>query len=431
MSAAFALTGCGELCDSGELAARLESAISGDVVEAEACRYEGAFDIKPGVTLEGRGRGSTTFVAPADLAAIHLLPGASAAILRDATVIAAGTVGVLARGDGEASLERVELLSSGTLAAGFEGLRALTLSDVALRGEASAAFGLVAIEVLDAQFTALEVHGFDDFGAAILGGASAWNGGASRASTNVNSLYFGGVHTLNNVAICDAVRAPQSLIAYGVVFAASATITASELSLCENEGPGVIIDHARAALADVEVSGNDQLGVAVQDADGVDISGTFDDNAGAAVHAIGSRNVRVHDASIANTRSLTRLTGGMPVEIGDGIELVASSIGARVERVMLIDNARAGALVDLDGATLEPATFTDVTVTSASPSGLGVIVQDGARPVDWDATITRSNTVQQNDAALMTELPSVEGVGPCWLPPADLEMNGVSALIGY
>lgn len=429
--AMFALAGCGEPCDAGELAALLESAASGEVVEAGACRYEGSFDIKPGVTLEGRGRGETFFVAPGDVAAINLLAGAGVAGLRDATVLAAGTVGVLGRGDGEASLERVDILSGGTLGAGFEGLRALTLSEVAIRGEAAASFGLVAIEIADAQLSALEVRGFGAFGTTILGGASVWNGGASLESTGVNSIYSGGVHDLNDVEICDASRSPQTLVAYGVVFAANATITASNLSICRSAGPGMIIDRARASLDALQVFGNDQLGIAIQDADGVELSGDFDDNAGVAVHAIGSRNVRVHDATIGHTRNLTRLIGGTPVEIGDGIELVASSIGARVERVMLIDNARAGALIDLDGAMLEAGTFTDITVGSMAPAGLGVIVQDGTRPADWDATIARDNTVQQNDAALMTELPTVEGVGPCWLPPADLMTNGVSALIGF
>ena len=62
---------------------------------------------------------------------------------------------------------------------------------------------------------------------------------------------------------------------------------------------------------------------------------------------------------------------------------------------------------------------------------LGVVVQNGTRPAGWDTSITRNGSASSSADLLAGPLGSVQGVGPCWTPPPDVQSMGVQAIIGF
>jgi hypothetical protein len=146
--------------------------------------------------------------------------------------------------------------------------------------------------------------------------------------------------------------------------------------------------------------------------------------AGAAV--FDSTGVSLH-ATIADTAFGVAVSRLATVRGADGVHSVAS--GITLTGVVLRDNARVGAVLDLDGGITTDVTLTDVTV-EASGMALGAVAQNGMVVDGWDDSVTRLGATSANDSAFTGALEIAEGIGPPCLPPLDtVEAGGISDLI--
>jgi hypothetical protein len=100
-----------------------------------------------------------------------------------------------------------------------------------------------------------------------------------------------------------------------------------------------------------------------------------DGNAGVGVLALDSSGVSIEGSSITGTSLRATVIGGMNVDIGDGLLLVSSSAEVSVDGSILMDNARAQAIVDSAGANVA---FGANTVAGGQWE---VVVQNGGIPV--------------------------------------------------
>jgi hypothetical protein len=104
--------------------------------------------------------------------------------------------------------------------------------------------------------------------------------------------------------------------------------------------------------------------------------------------------------------------------------------GLSLASLSLTENERIGVLLELGGAMLDPGVMAGVSITATSSSALGVVAQGGAATAGWDDDVTRGGTTSANDAAHTGDLSTVGIVGPCFMPPVDLEIQGLDALVG-
>jgi hypothetical protein len=107
---------------------------------------------------------------------------------------------------------------------------------------------------------------------------------------------------------------------------------------------------------------------------------------------------------------------GVMKEAGDGIQLVNSTSGSRIENTMVLGNDRAGIVIDLFGQTLGAGLFDNVSVSRDGATENGVLVQRGTRASDWDAGLTRDVATVQADDAITDPVDIVGAVGPCFFP---------------
>ncbi|MDH5493381.1 MAG: hypothetical protein OEY14_15610, partial [Myxococcales bacterium] len=122
----------------------------------------------------------------------------------------------------------------------------------------------------------------------------------------------------------------------------------------------------------------------------------------------------------AGTRLGTRLPSGGAVSVGDGVQIVTSDASAVVlEDLELVDNARAGLLLDL------PSDLVDASLARIRVQGLGdalgAIAQGPSGPIPggvWDVEILRVGAPELNDPALAGRLEIAGAVGPMYLPQA-------------
>jgi hypothetical protein len=410
------VAGCdGAVCDAGVLEAALTAATPGTVVTANGCRYEGAFEVPPGVILRGQGPGQTVLES-AEGIAVQLGPGAS---LEALTVRAVRGRGIEARG--VVSLRDVEVRGPVVDRAAADRLPPLPdASTTATHGVVLVAAGTAETPV---ELVRVDVRGFARFGVLAVDSHVRWEGGASSESAGTGVAIRGGSATLREVEVCSVWRG-LSPYGYGMVATGGARIESAGLVLCDNESAGVLHDDASARHTGLRAHGNASGGVWSQRSAELALDGAeLADNALAGLVLVDTPSATVRDTRIESTRSaLTILPDGGEARIGDGLQAVlADASGLRLERVTLVSNARVGLLLDLEATTVPAESLVDVVV-EAEGDGLGALAQTADGVVDaaaWSGGIERRGTAAANDAAAVDRLSVLGAVAPMFLPPPD------------
>jgi hypothetical protein len=446
LSACGGSEGSDTYCDAASLSAALAAATSGTIVRVGACTIQGAFTVPAGVTLSGDSREASTIVALADQPALTINSG----IVGDLTVETDGVIGILSRGSGSGSAEvrRVEIVATRGVGAGFEGLATLVLEDVELIGPVTpgnagnfpstitplmtATHGLALVRVSNGQLTRVDTGGFAFFGALAIESVIQWTGGGARQNLGVGVFVESSTVTFANVAAVDTLGGFRFEPAYNLAAAGGSRIVATNLEVSGSQGHGMILDHSNGELTDLTANDNDESGVWAQSGASLELSGELIGNRLAGVVAHEVVELDVHDAQIDMTEAVLRIVEFASFEVGDGVQIIhAPWTTHRLTNVTLAGNERTGVLVDLDGRTLAADAFTDVEATATASTAYGVIVQNGTLPPAWDAEVTRRDFAVTNDAGFTGQLGTVEGVGPCYMPIADLRNGGLRALLGF
>ncbi len=425
-AAAFSavLGGCGGDDPAGvpceELGARLAAASDGDVVRLGACRAEGSFTVPAGVTLAGAGAGETVVAGPAEDAVLTL--GANAR-LEDLTVEASR--GVAVDVDGVAArLARVTLVGPITEANATAVPPTPDPAETATHGLLVTSAGSTSAPV---QLEDVAARGFARFGVLSLDSFVRWVGGSASDNLGVGVMARGGEIELVGVELCRTLQGVRPMPAYAGVFSAGVAVTTSSLTVCDNEGFGLLHDGARTLHANLVGAANSEPALWVQQEGTFELTGSesvLSGNRIAGLVLIDVADATVRDAQIDDTELARRLVDGLgDVEAGDGIQVVAASTaGLRIESVALGGNQRVGVLFDLpSAATVDDATLSGVTV-EATGDALGVVAQTPEGPLasgSWDSAVTRAGAAADNDATFAGHLDTVGIVGPMYIPPVD------------
>lgn len=404
------LAACGgDVCDASAIA---DAFAAGDEsVRIGACEVVGDVDVPQGRALIGEAGarivGRVTLGNDAAMSAL--------------SVVSSADVGIRL-GEG-ASLADVTVDASDGIAVGAEDANGIAMSRVTITADA-ARYGVAFVRG-GGTLEDVTATGFERAGAVFVDSTVDWRGGASNDNLGLGVLVEGGTSTFEDVEILGTRQGTGLLPSFGAVFTNGAAVGTRNVSLRDNEGYGLLHHTGTGNHTDVDARNNGDAAIWVQNANGVEISGTIADNQFGGVVVVDSTQVDIHDATIDRTTKVLRVleeTGA--VEVGDGIQLVRSADGTTIRNVELTNNERVGVLVELDGGTLDPGLFENVTITGDGTS-YGVIAQNGQTAMNWD------NGVALNGAAMadgLVTLPSVEAVGPCERPAASGGNEGLAGL---
>ncbi len=435
---------CGEkaFCDEASLVSALERAGEGDLVRVGDCRVEGSFLVPPGVTLQGSGVESSVIVSPAG-AAVILEPGATETRLSNLTIESDGEVGVLAYGEGSVALENLSVRPSRGIGVGGQDVSSLALSDVEIIGpitpenvtdlspgespekaaEKTATYGLVILDVADARLDRVEVRGFAYVAAHLDGSTVTWRQGGIEDTARHGLAVFGGSTSLEDVSIC---RVLQGFfpIAMGAVLADDAAVESRRVTICENEGFGIYQIGGSAEHVDMKAVENRGAAIFAREMSaGLEVSGPETEiraNHFVGIAVIDSSNVTIKDAQVVEGMLQTRMDGETrSIEVGDGINLVGSIEGIRMEGLRLSDNGRAGILIDLGGTGTVAADWLEGIEVSTSGDQLGVVAQNGEIPVGWDDGVERTGSAEANDTGFLSSGMTLDHAGMVELPASD------------
>lgn len=409
------LSGCGgpAVCTASGLAAALEGAAPGDVVELEACTVEGAFVVPDGVTLEGVP-GSVLASVEGGQPVLRTTTATEVTLRGLAIEVRHGGVGVRVDGTGMAHLESLTLEVSRGIGVGLDACSA-SLDGVSLDGPVDAgnaistslspdetgAYGIVGRSLEGQTVTLRDVHvaGFAVAGATFGGGTIDWEGRDDgpdvEATRGLGIALFGGTATLSSVEVVGMLSAP-TLTTSGIAAIGELDVTASGLVVRDGDGFGLFSEGA-----DVEVTGGTftDLGLSalrIQRGSLLATGLTVTGNGGAGILAIDASSVTVEDADIDGQR-LVRLPSGITsVEVGDGIEVVrdetstdAPALSLRLIDVRMSGNARTGLLIDAADGPVDSVVLERIAV-DAPDGATGAIRQRTAVPAGWDDMVTRS-----------------------------------------
>lgn len=450
----IALLGCESeegLCTAGPLQTELDAAQPGDRVFVGACTVAGALRVPVGVTLEGQGQASSTIELDISSAPVTIETGDIEGGLANLTIRSAGCAAVTARGQGAVSLSSVHVEATSGIAIGVENADSVTMTDVIVTGPITAdtpdstieskpevcrtdrvaTHGIVLVDVTNAALTRVEVSAFGAFGALFLRSGVTWEGGGSENNVGTGVGVWGGEVDLRNLRLCGAQQRTLTVEANNGIFADGASVSTSQLTVCESEVFGLFHQNASAEHMNLTASDNGYAGVWAQNVTALTIAGSsnLSRNAVAGVAAFDSPNVQVSGAVIEGTESKLTLVGqtGSAI-VGDGVHAIRSE--GTLDGLLLTNNERAALLLDFGGEGQSSAFTISDTVVDATGDALGAIAQNGTIAADWDANITRRGATAANDAQLATPLPVSDIVGPVCLPnPGELEVQGLSALI--
>lgn len=453
--------GCGDdkVSSASALREALAGAEPGDVVHVEAGRYEGSFVVPAGVTLEGSGKGATVLVVAGEDPALVLQPGTPGSAATDLTIESSGPSGaaVLAHGAGDAALRRVNVEASVGVAVAAEDLDRLILDEVTLSGPVDAAnvgeftsagvldsgyAGLATSRVAAVEITALDVRGFAQFGAVFAHSGVSWTGGTACGTLGVGIMFAGGSGTLDGVTICDVFAGLRIYWASGLVIAAGADVTTTDVTITRVEGVGVLQDGSTSGHLDVDVADNGFAGIWLQNGAGtlaapaLRVSGaatTISANGGGGVIAVASTGIDLQDALIEQTTLLGKIVGETTlVMVGDGVQLVGSVTDVLLRSLTISDNGRIGILVDGAGMSLAGVVMQDVVVSGGGEE-LGLLGQNGSIAPDWSAGVTVTGAAAANDAAFSGTLdilvPAQANQLPSAGPVGDYGLLGQNGLL--
>lgn len=438
---ASSLAACGTgICDATELSEALAAARPNETVTVGSCDVRGSFTVPSAVTLAGEGPESHLIASGGP--ALILNGSREGMTVSGLSISSAEASGVLVNG-GPATIRNVRIDASKGVALRIESATYVTLSDVTLTGPVTsevaaslppmpdsaviATHGLVVRESSAVTFERVHISGFARFGALALNSTLTWTGGGASDTLGVGFMAEGGAATLRDTEFCRVFAGLRPYPAYGLVFTGDASSTTERVTLCDNEGYGMLQDGGIASHVDLVGTANREPAVWVQASSDFALSGTgsiLADNALAGIVVVDSTNVRISDAQINASSLATRVVDvGGSVRVGDGVHLVVQDASAvRLTNVTLTDNARAGLLVDFLTGNLAAMDLASVTVDGTG-TALGAIAQDGSGVLPsgvWDSGITRRGATLANDAALSARLDVVGIVGPMFVPPATM-----------
>ena len=424
---------------SEQLREALEGAASGDVIElASGATFVGSFSVPGGVTVDGNGAVLEGLSNPlgGPKAVVILTGGADQATrLTDVTVVN-NAGGVVAVGGGEVAIDRVTVDVSAGFGIAAEGVEALSLSELTLRGpvteEMLSSIGdevdpselpIAGLMVSNVELSAseLDISGFAGFGAIVYQSAGTLS--ASRigqclgvgllveasqlevASTRVEESYSGR-------------RVGSTIFATGVAVTGGSAMTSEGLTIDGVQGVGLLQDNATSAHADLQVMNNRNFAVWLQDIAATDApafmvrgASAIENNSGAGIFARDVAGIDLDGLTVANTATQTRVDGFRPIEYGDGVQLVGVTGQIAIRNTYLVGNPRVGLLVDgtSEGGAPAPDFALDavyVELGELDEAPLGLIVQN-SDAWDRDALLdafTIPTEVEARDTSLGVEL---------------------------
>jgi hypothetical protein len=446
------LGGCGgdgTISSSEDLRSVLASAAPGERVCLEAGIYEGSFDVPAGVELCGAGAGVTRIVGPSDLPTLRVAPGVgSPTRITGVTVESTHDFGILAIGAGDVEIAGVVVrVPERGAGIGVERLTTLRITDVDVTGPVTAAsadgipldmdvtlapaYGVVAVSVMSIEGDTVRVSGFAHFG--VLSVSSNLTLLNSRIEENLGTGLFvhGGSADLTGVAVDTALQGTRLIPPYNAVFAGMADVSTTAFEVTGSEGYGVLQSEATATHTDLLAENNAEAALWVQQSGGLVVDGAMiRDNRLAGIVALESSGIDLSQVTIEGTALRTRVIATMPVEVGDGVQLLGSTTGVTLESLGLVNNARVGVLLDLDGGMFDGIDIRSVDVDGTGGQ-LGAIAQNGVIPPGWDDNVMRSPVIDANDSGFSGTLATVGIVGPSDMPAVDaVLMSGLAGIVG-
>lgn len=416
-----------EECTSGALTEALGAAARGDTVSLPpGCELRGSFTVPRGVTLQGDSRESNTLRAPPDEVAVRLQPGeGEPARLADVTVVPAGAAAIVAEGSGEAALERVSVRADTGIGVRASGLDRLLAQDVDIRGPVTpanvdelltevtqhqtATKGLVLLCVGSTELQTVTIRGFASVGVTVDGGALSWTGGGV-SSTRGMALYMRATAAqMQDVVVEDTMQGSALLPVYAGAFVDGTTVETTRLRVRGSIGFGLLHSGGRGVHRELEISEATKGATLAFAGTELRLDGArLEGNGYTAVRAVDAAALSIRDTVIEGTQLRPTWVGGgdfETVEVGDGLQALRPPDSMTLQNVVLRDNERAGAILDLgDGPWPADAQIEAVEV-SGTGEKLGFVVQNGVPPEGWDAGIERLGATAANDAAFDGMLP--------------------------
>ncbi len=444
------------LCAADALGTALYGAVRGDTVRVGACRIRGTFLVPEGVTLEGAGPQSSYLESDGHDPVVTVEPsnGASVSTVRGVGIDSNGVAALLISGDGQVELEQVRVRANYGIGIGIEFTDLVRLTDTEILGPVTssnvesvpprptpadiATHGLVLVDVGDAELNNIEVAGFASMGAVIVEGISAWRQGGSSDNRGAGLIVHGGSAQLSDLELCGGIRGFNMIPVYGAVFVEGAEVQTEGLTVCRNEGIGLLHDSAAVVHNGLDIHENSEAALWGQsEATSIEID-DFDmtDNGlgGLVLHQPGSLIVR--NGSISNTRPVPNFVSEeRSIEVGDGVQLVRPRGSALFQNLSLQNNGRVGLLFELEGEEPVDLSLEGVQI-EGSGDQLGAIAQgdEAAIPAAWDDEIARSAEVEANDQTheeAGVPLHVVENLAAGDIPLVDdLESEGLDSLLG-
>lgn len=439
-------------CGADELQAALEAAAPGETVRVGACRVTASLTVPAGVTLAGKGPGTSVLVADGPRPAVRLTPGTPPARVTDLSVESAANSAIFVLpGGGEVAVERVRVAATRGIAVAAQDVGSLTMSDVTLTGPVTpenhvgwpddpndtATHGLVLVRVANAALRNVTSSGFALFGALLVDSTTTWTRGGAPRNIGTGLMVYRGSATLENLDLTGTLDGDRAWPAYGTVFAGDGTteaqVQSTGLDVSDGDDYGMLHQQATAAHRDLVANGNGAAGVWVQHCSSFELAGagtTIEGNAFAGVVGMETARMVVQDARIATTRKLdhTIWEGGRE-PVGDGIHVVRTRGVLDVRNVMLASNERVGMLLELRDGTTAGITLEGVTATGTGDQ-FGVLVQHGTAVAGWDSGVTRDPVTTANDAAPHAPLGYMPLVSARELPVAsDVAGSGLNGIL--
>jgi hypothetical protein len=444
-------------CDAEALAASLAGAVAGDTVRVGACRLAGSFTVPAGVALVGEGAGQTTLVSAGRRPVLIVEAGSPATRVADLAVESSSNAGVLVRGSGAATVERLAVRAERGMAVAADGVATLTLRELELSGtidEGNATtvlatampdgtvrvdpavwptHGLVLSEVGTATLEQVRATGFAAVGALLVESTTTWTGGGAPGNLGTGVLVHGGSADLARVDVSRSLQGVLVLPAYGAVFAEGATVETRDMLASQSEGYALLHSNATGRHIDLTARDNGDAAVWVQgSASRLELTGAgtvISGNRFAGVVIHDAAEATVSDARIDGSRLATRIFGTTgSVLVGDGIQVASADGPVTVRNVALSGNERVGLLVELAGATGEALTIDGVTVDGTGTQN-GAVAQGGTPDPGWDSGVTRTGATEANDAAPLSRFSIAGRVAADRMPTDGAAVEG-TGLIG-
>jgi hypothetical protein len=427
---ALAACGGGALCDAEEIRSALEAAAAGSTVFVGRCTVPARFTVRSGVSLVGEDPLQSILEGTAG-SAVFLEAGGAPARVAGLTIRSSGGAAIYGRGPGSIAAEDLQLEISLGVGLAIEDVGSATIRRVAVRGpvnrgnaaglpypvspQASATHGLIALDSGPALADEVSISGFSMAGAALVGSDVDWRGGAITDNLTVGLLVESGRANLVGLELAGTFAGTRGIDAFNGVFTATASVDTMALEVLDSEGHGLVHDTGAARHVAMTAERNRRAAVWTQNGADLEVSGALRDNQLAGVLAVDAGAVRIHDAAISGTQLGVISAGQLGVvRAGDGVHLVRSDARASLLDLELGGNARVGALIELDGATLA-GTYDRITVRTSSAAQFGVVAQNGPAPAGWDSGVVRIGTSAQRDQGA-PGFSFVESVGPCGRP---------------